>query len=182
MQQRRQQPQRVAEIDAEIRDRFAVTRAIVVLDMVGFSRTTQENGIIPTLENIYHLREIAVPTLQEHDGSLLKLEADNFICHVHFARCGTGYYGALIDSPQHSRLACQHWHRLRGSADGRRSRPLRQRNESGFKLGEDLAGPDEILLTAAAHTALAAPEGQFTAFTETISGVTLTLFRRQQPE
>jgi hypothetical protein len=52
LRERRQCPERVEKIDAQIRDRLGATRAVVVLDMVGFSRQTETAGIIATLAKI----------------------------------------------------------------------------------------------------------------------------------
>ncbi|MEM7650144.1 MAG: adenylate/guanylate cyclase domain-containing protein, partial [Cyanobacteria bacterium P01_A01_bin.70] len=48
------------------------------------------------------------------------------------------------------------------------------------KLGEDIAGDDEILLTAAAHDALTTTGWQFVRTVQTISHVTPTVYQLQR--
>lgn len=175
LRERRQFPERAEHIDAQIRDRFGATRAIVVLDMVGFSRLTEAAGIMATLAKIQHLQEILVPTLEEQGGQILKLEADNAY--------------ALFDSPDLAlaatdsllyRLNRAHLHASIGIGYGELLL-VGERDAYGAemnlasKLGEDIAGPDQILLTAAAYAALTHPTGEFTTCTATVSSLDLTL-------
>lgn len=178
--QRRQDTHRVDEIDADIRDRFLATRAIVVLDMVGFSHQTQEQGIIAALQQIYVLQETAIPILTAHQGRVFKQDADNLYAafatpdaaleatehlltelnaiDIH-ASIGIGYGEVLVVGD----------HNLYGNEINLAS-----------KLGEDIAGDDEILLTAAAHNALTTTGWQFVRTVQTISHVTPTVYQLQR--
>ena len=180
LRQRRQHPRLVHEIDAEIRDRFLLTRAVVVLDMSNFSRLTQTRGIIPALQEIYRLRDIAIPTLEEHEGTVAKVEADNLYAAFKHpdaalpaaehlltrlnatnlrASIGIGYGSLLVVG-----------HDLYGDEMNLAS-----------KLGEDIAQDNEILLTEAAHKALTRFEDwQFASFTQSISDVTLNVYQLQR--
>jgi adenylate cyclase len=161
LRRRRQHPQQNQAIDAEIQRRFQETHAILVLDMAGLTRITQEQGIIPALEAIYHLRDIVSPLLIRHHGRLLKAEADNI-------------YG-VFDRPDSALLAARDIiEQLRTEevgasigigygevlAIGERDLYGNQMNLAS-RLGEDLAGDNEILLTEAAYQALANPAGEF---------------------
>jgi class 3 adenylate cyclase len=177
LQQRQQHPQQAPTIDAQIRDRFAITQAVMVLDMVGFSRTTATEGIIPTLARIQQLRAIALPLLESHGGHILKTEADNI-------------YG-LFDHPQMAVTATQHLlvalHRCHiqasigiGYGELLRVGPTDVYGHEmnlASKLGEDLAGPDEILLTPAAYDTLSDLRPSFEVLSTQISGLTLTVHR-----
>ncbi len=77
LQKRLDHPETAATIDREIRDRFTQTQAVMVMDMVGFSRQTQQAGIIPILAEIYRLRSLAVPVLETSGGRVFKAAADN---------------------------------------------------------------------------------------------------------
>jgi len=154
LQQRRRNPQRIGEVDAEIERRFSQTRAVLILDMVGLTSTTQDEGIIPALEAIYHLREVAVPILAEHGGRLLKAEADNL-------------FGEFDTPGQALTAAVEILNRLQAIdlgasigigygevlAVGDQNLYGDQVNVAS-RLGEDLAGPNEILITEAAHGAI----------------------------
>lgn len=180
LNQRRQQPDRAAEIDAEIRDRFLQTRAIVVLDMAGFSRKTQAKGIIDTLQEIYRLREIAMPLVVQQEGRVFKVEADNV--YAVFADADAALYTAnhLLT---HLNAADLHVSIGIGYGDmlvvGDRDFYGDEMNLAS-KLGEDIAGDDEILLTESAHNFLVKSTHLFDVFTHEISGVTLTVYQLQR--
>jgi len=53
---RNEHPESLAEIDGEIWRRFGRTRAVLVLDMCGFSRLTMRYGITHFLAMIHRLR------------------------------------------------------------------------------------------------------------------------------
>lgn len=159
---RNQFPERTQEIDQQVRDAFARQVAILVLDMVGFSRLTVQHGIIHYLAMIHQMEEAARPAVIGNGGRVVKQEADNLYAiyedPVHalesaldifrafnavnnvvppdrdiFGSVGIGYGPSLVIEGED----------LFGS-------------EVNFacKLGEDLAGKSEILLTQAAHAAL----------------------------
>ena len=73
------QPERGEELTAELHAKFSRRKAILVLDMCGFSRTTQQRGIVTFLLMIRRMRLICEPCFGEHGGELLKAEADNLL-------------------------------------------------------------------------------------------------------
>lgn len=72
-----QQPAQAATLDAEIQAAFGVTRAVLVMDMSGFSRTTLQYGVIHFLAMIQRMNELARPAIERHGGLLVKFLADN---------------------------------------------------------------------------------------------------------
>jgi class 3 adenylate cyclase len=181
IEQRHQQPHRVDEIDAEIRDRFLVTRALLVLDMADFSRLTQTQGIIPTLQTIFRLRETAIPTLAEQDGTVLKAEADNL--YAIFAHPDAALTAAhrllqrLNEIDLHASMGIGYGDVL---MVGDREIYGNEMNLAS-KLGEDLAQDDDILLTENAYKALLDKRGwRFAAFQQEISDVALQVYRLQR--
>lgn len=75
-----EEPERRGEITALIEREFTQRRTVMVLDMSGFSRTTQVHGVVSFLMMIHQMRLLAVPTIEACGGSLLKAEADNLYC------------------------------------------------------------------------------------------------------
>lgn len=73
-------PERRVEISEEIERDFTQRRAVLVLDMSGFSRTTQVHGVVSFLLMIHQMRLLAVPTIEACGGMLVKAEADNLYC------------------------------------------------------------------------------------------------------
>lgn len=75
-----EEPERRGEISDQIEAEFTQRRAVLVLDMSGFSRTTQVHGVVSFLVMIHQMRLLAVPTIQAFGGHLVKAEADNLYC------------------------------------------------------------------------------------------------------
>ena len=75
-----QEPEKREEISREIERDFTQRAAVLVLDMSGFSRTTQLHGIVVFLMMIHQMRLLAAPTIQACAGKLVKAEADNLYC------------------------------------------------------------------------------------------------------
>lgn len=63
-------------------DRFGTMGVAFISDMASFSSTSRAFGICHFLKLIHHAREIIAPRIAEHDGLLLKCDADN--CYAFF--------------------------------------------------------------------------------------------------
>jgi adenylate cyclase len=57
--------------------RFGVERAVLVLDMAGFSSKVQKHGLLYFLRKIRYMQSVVGPLLTRHAGELVKFEADN---------------------------------------------------------------------------------------------------------
>ncbi len=152
----------VDAIDQRIWDLFGERWAVMFTDLSGFSRSTAKFGITHFLQLIHEKKKLLLPVIAAHDGVLLKAEADSFLlifrrperalaCAIEMQRVcqlinerrvpeeqiilclGIGY-GDILRIGDHDV-----WGREVNAAS---------------KLGEDTAGPNEILVTAAAYTAL----------------------------
>lgn len=159
LQARNDHPELAEAIDAQLQVIFGEIHAILALDMSGFSRLTIRYSIIHFLATIRRLWAIAHPCITQHNGSLIKQEADNLfaifpsveeaidaaidifkgIVAVNIglpdrldlqASIGIGYGDVLLVEGKD----------LFGSEMNLAS-----------KLGEDLARPGEILLTQSAY-------------------------------
>ena len=75
-----EEPERRQQISEEIERDFTQRRAVLVLDMSGFSRTTQLHGVVTFLLMIHQMRLLAAPTIRAFGGKLVKAEADNLFC------------------------------------------------------------------------------------------------------
>ena len=73
-------PDRRAELTKAIEETFGQQKAVLVLDMSGFSRTTQRLGIVSFLMMIHQMRLICRPCVEERNGRVIKAEADNLFC------------------------------------------------------------------------------------------------------
>ncbi|HEY9880268.1 MAG TPA: adenylate/guanylate cyclase domain-containing protein [Leptolyngbyaceae cyanobacterium] len=176
MQERRIHPERAADIDAQIEAIFTQRLAVMVMDMVGFSHTTAEVGIIPVLAQIYRIRELTVPVIEAHGGRILKLEADNV-----YAVFPTSEQALMAMQTVLYRLNEENLHASIGIGYGD-VLVLGERDVFGnemnlaSKLGEDLAGDDDLLMTEAAWNALPRQPAA-DALSDEISGLTVPFYR-----
>jgi len=162
LSERNQFPERADEIDQQLRASFERKVAILALDMVGFSRLTIQYGIIHYLAMIHQMEEAARPAVTGNGGKVIKQEADNLY--------------AIFDDPLRALAASLDIFRafdaintvvppgrdIYGSIGIGYGETLVIEEKDIFgsevniacKLGEDLAGKSEILLTLDAYAAL----------------------------
>ena len=183
-----QYPERVSSITAELREALERRIAMLVLDMVGFSRLTLEHGIIHYLAMINQMAEAATPAVIANGGRVVKQDADDIF--------------AIFDNPAHALEAARDVFRafdaintvtpierhIYGSVGIGYGETLVIDDEDLFgsemnlasKLGEDLAGKGEILLTASAYEALPADRYVFAPLRFSIGGMEIDCFRYEQ--
>ena len=69
----------ITTIDHRIWDLFGEEWAIVFTDLSGFSRHVAKFGIVHFLQVILEQKRLLLPIVEEHDGILIKIEADSFL-------------------------------------------------------------------------------------------------------
>ena len=157
----------VETIDRRIWDLFGETWAVMFTDLCGFSRQVVSFGIVHFLEVIYEQKRLLLPIAADHDGVLIKVEADSFL--LIYKRVERALACAV--AMQH---ACQAFNVDRGPdrqllfcAGIGYGRILRigdydvfgQEVNAASKLGEDTAKAHEILITHDAREAAGASTG-----------------------
>jgi adenylate cyclase len=183
-----ERPESRADITREIEEAFGQDKAVMVLDMSGFSRTTHQHGIVSFLLMIHQMRLVACPCVQEEGGQLLKAEADNLFC----------LFESVADAVRASQKITRHLrtanrllpeeHRLYVSIGIGYGRILNIEDQDLFgnevnlasKLGEDVAKMGEILLSAAARAQLQDTHFEAREESISISGLELPYFSVQQ--
>jgi len=166
-------------IDQRIWDLFGETWAVMFTDLSGFSRHVAEFGIIHFLQIILESQRILVPIIEDHDGILIKLEGDSMLvtfrsvskaldCGIAMQHALTGYNETRSDAEKI--LLCVglgYGPLLRiGDAD-----VFGAEVNAASKLGEDTAGPEEILVTENVQKALADRAGiSYTPIDEELPG------------
>jgi class 3 adenylate cyclase len=159
-----EEPEQRAAIEAEIERDFTIRRAVLVLDMSGFSRTTQVHGVVSFLMMIHQMRLLAVPTIQSHGGVLVKAEADNLYCLFDAVDAAVAASREIMRQLSTVNVLLPATRRLYASIGIGYGDILSVGDEDLFgdevnltsKLGEDVAQGGMILLTDAARAALAA--------------------------
>lgn len=147
-----------SEVIEWIDARFGQTAAIVVIDMCGFSRTTREHGIVEFLRRMHEVQKIIIPIIRGEAGTVLNTLADSLAClfpTVDAAIVASMSMVHALDehndahpdrAPQYLSIGIGYGRIL---VIDKRDAFGDQMNRAG-KLGEDLAGRREILLTPAA--------------------------------
>jgi adenylate cyclase len=158
---------------------FGAERAVLVLDMSGFSELCERHGIVHYLSMVKRMQATAEPIIGKYDGALVKFEADN--CYATFPAVDGALRAALELNAafQHAneatpdeldiRIAC--------GIDYGQILVLHGRDFYGHavnracKLGEDVAIAGEILITAEAAAKLATPHSGATRVQLGVSGI-----------
>lgn len=73
-------PERIDDITERIEAIFEQERTIMVLDMSGFTRATQQGNIISFLLSINQMQRLVTPVVEENSGLVLRAEHDNLTC------------------------------------------------------------------------------------------------------
>lgn len=185
LRERNQTPDRVAECDEEIRRLFEQRVAVLILDMCGFSRLTIRYGIIHYLAMVVQMEEAARPAVLNNGGRIIKQEADNLF--VVFPTPAQALEAArdILSAFTAVNSVLPDERDIYGSIGIGYGDTLLIGDEDLFgsevnlasKLGEDLAGCSEILLTAAAYEALPAGRYECAPVTFEVSGMELTAWR-----
>ena len=180
-----QKPEAEDKIEERIRRRFEQTRAVMALDLCGFSKTTQERGVIAFLAFIHLMRRVSQPIVERHRGVIVDAVADNILCLFDFVEDALGASRELIEELRRDEGSADvELHASVGIGFGRilnfgDVRIAGDEVNLASKLGEDVAQADEILLTAAAAEALTERDG-FARRTIHVGGLEVACY--QAPE
>ena len=149
--------------EADLWEKYGYRRAILSLDMTGFTHATMRDGELESLLRILDAQKVCAPVLQDFNAELVRFFADDIV--------------ALFDDPSVALDASFEIHRRIGvfnesalAADNATEccvgigygdvlaigPNLSQGNEmvQASKLGEDIARANEVLLTESAYKAL----------------------------
>jgi class 3 adenylate cyclase len=143
------------KIEAELWEEYGAERVVFVLDMSGFSLLTRKYGIIHYLSMVRRMQLTAEPILETYGGSLVKFEADN--CFATFPDTLSAIHASISMhlAFNASNLLTTDEFDIRVSIGIDQGKILLIGNEDCFgdavnracKLGEDIAGAGEILVT-----------------------------------
>lgn len=168
-------------------EQFGVDIAPLVIDSVGFTRTTQAEGIVHFLTQLAKARRVTEQVLDQMNPISFSFHADNCFAFFESAddafRAGVGIRDA-INLAALPLTGDENFGVSMGIGFGRL---LSAGSKDGYfgdemniasKLGEDLGGRDDIFLSHGAHSALSL-KGQF-SFVELrgqVSGAEFTYYR-----
>jgi class 3 adenylate cyclase len=177
-------PDRRDEITDIIENTFGQHKAVLVLDMSGFSPTTQRSGIVSFLLMIHQMQSISRPCVEQNTGVVIKADADNLFCLFDKAAHAVSACREIKERLDAANLALpvdQHLYASFGIGYGR---ILNIGNEDIFgdevnlasKLGEDIANRGEILLSSAARAELGESDISTCEGSVSISGISFTYY------
>lgn len=161
------EPEERERIDQTLWQEFGQKKAVLVMDMSGFSLLTQKFGIVHYLSMVKRMQITTRPIVEANHGKIVKFEADN--CFASF------------DDVQSSIQAAVALNAAFNSMNGHTDESFDIRISIGIdygevlmiggpdyfgnvvnracKLGEDVAGPGEIYVNAAAFDQVPAEAG-----------------------
>ena len=177
-----EQPERRDEITRDIEMMFGQDKAIFVLDMSGFSRTTRQLGIVSFLLMIHQMKLVTRPSIAGHGGLLVKAEADNLYCLFDTSDDAVKCAREIVERLSAANLLLPEERRLYVSIGIGYGRILNVEDEDLFgdevnlasKLGEDVAERGMILLTTSAHDQLQGDNVRMREQVLSISGLSLS--------
>lgn len=154
-----------ADIDAIDERIYALFRerwCIVFTDMAGFSRRAARSGIIPFLVLIHRMERLATPIVRRNAGIVLKKIADSWMILFRNPRSALKTCLELQRAIHRHNEGCSRADHLYLGCGIGFGDVLKLGDDDVFgvevnfaaKLGEDVAGPYEILLTPDAMSAL----------------------------
>ena len=155
-------PAEEAAITGEIEHAFTQRRAVLVLDMSGFSRVSQAYGIVTFLVMIMRMRGLSEPIIEAYNGELVKAEGDNLYCLFPEVDDAVGAALEIMAALDQANLTLPDDRGLYASIGIGFGDVLVLEHADMFgdevnkasKLGEDIARRGEILLTSAARARL----------------------------
>jgi adenylate cyclase len=185
LQQYNERPEQRERIIAEIHRRFRRPLAILVVDSCGFSRTVQARGIVHFLALLERLERLVTPIIQRRGGRVVRRDADNLYAVFPEAAAAAACADSILSDLRVANdvlPAAEEFHVSIGVGYGNvlvvgPDDVYGDEMNLACKLGEDVAEPDEVLLTAAAHAALGASSWQFEKLRLSITGLGVTAYR-----
>lgn len=180
------EPARRSEIEAELYQRFRRTLSILVVDTAGYTRGMTSEGVVPALVRLLRLERMLPFLVEPAGGTLLPREADNFMALLPDPSSALGCCRAILDEirtqnegvPPHAELAVSlgigYGPVLVVGDDGP---PFGEEVNLAFKLGEDVAGPNEVWVTEAAARALGEAGETLERLDLTLSGLPVAAYR-----
>jgi adenylate cyclase len=146
------------EIESDIWNEFGKTGVVCIIDMCGFTKASQERGIIYYLALVRRMQNIVEPIVIKNGGNVVKFEADNCFARFNCTDDSLNAIGCILESVKRENLRTPNDLDITLSIgmDFGKYLLLKQNDYWGdtvnraSKLGEDIAGSGVVLLTDSA--------------------------------
>ena len=177
-------PERIEEITERIRDVFEQERTIIILDMSGFTRATQEGNLISFLLGINQMQRLAVPVVEEHRGILVRAEHDNLTCLFDEVKDAISASREITSRLGSANVILPSDKELYASVGIGYGVILNVENQAIYgnevnlasKLGEDIADLGDVLLTGSAYEQIKQQDVKCEERRVSVSGLNLTYY------
>ena len=177
-------PDRVEDVTERIRDAFEQERTILILDMSGFTRATQEGNIISFLLSINQMQRLVTPVVEDNRGIVVRAEHDNLTCLFDDVPDAIAASQEVTKRLESANVILPSDKELYASIGIGHGAILNVENETIYgnevnlasKLGEDIGNLGDVLLTPAAHDRVSESDFDFEKKTVNISGLELSYF------
>ncbi len=177
---------KMREIEQALWDRFGATKAVLVLDMSGFSLLSRRYGVVHYLSMVRRMQLTAQGVVDGHGGEVVKFEADN--CFAAFPDVAGAAAAAIALNRTFYRInletADEYDIRIAIGIDHGRILLIGGPDYFGdavntaSKLGEDTANAGEVLLTQRAYEQLP-PDSGITGepLNLSVAGIEITAYK-----
>ena len=177
-------PERIEEITHRIEGVFEQQRSILILDMSGFTKATQQGNLISFLLGINQMQRLAVPVVEDGNGIVVRAEHDNLTClfdEVGEAVAASREIARRLEAANVILPADKELYASIGIGFGK---ILNIENGTIYgnevnltsKLGEDIGDLGDILLTEGAYSQVAESELKLEERQVSISGLELKYY------
>ncbi len=156
--------QRGEMTEAEFSDKYHQERAILSIDMTGFTSSAMRRGELQSLLRILDAQRVAIPVLQDFGAKLIRCFADDLVALFHEPNAAVDaafeihrrvqLFNASPLASKYPTLCCAGVGFGRVFSIGPNLAQGDEMNRAS-KLGEDIARGNETLLTERAHAAMA---------------------------
>lgn len=178
-------PERRPALEKTLDTIFGQDKVIFVLDMSGFSRTTQRLGIVSFLLMIHQMKLLAAPCIEAERGLVLKAEADNLFALFDTVDDAVRAGREIIQRLNAANMVLPEGRKLYVSIGIGYGNVLNIEDRDlwgdevnlASKLGEDIGQIGEILLTAEARARMQDPGVMLQEENISVSGLMLTYYQ-----
>lgn len=174
------------QIEDKLWQKFGAEKAILIMDMSGFSILTQRYGIVHYLSMVRRMQLTSKPIVEEHHGEVVKFEADNCFAMFDQPLDAVQTAFALNTAFKAMNTFTEETFDIRVSIGIDYGKVLLIGGPDYFgaavnrasKLGEDVAHPGEMLITKSAFDLIPAEAGVQGNFIElAISGLKINAYQ-----
>lgn len=177
-------PDRLDDVTRRIRDIFEQERTIMVLDMSGFTRATQQGDIISFLLSINQMQRLVTPVVEDHRGIVVRADHDNLTCMFDKVTDAIDSSRDITERLESANVILPSDRELYVSIGIGHGPILNIENQVIYgtevnlasKLGEDIGGLGDVLLTGNAYNQVREAGIQVEEQSVSVSGLKLTYY------